>query len=350
MKIKNIRNLLKAYTNEVLVKGDYNVRQNKQTSKGRTKRVLPILERKRGTKVEIRVFSENGKYEIADKESWLTLDAILSLFGSANLKPDAFVRDYGLKGLSPLKFSEGYSFPASINDMTFETLNNMLREDSCAAKSVELRKRFKKADLKKQVLSTPVIIKEISSCHSTKEKGEYVAASSKLSRREFMNASNANTAQLELLKKKTCDFTRGGFMPYGVTYLDKDFRDVFFMASLIGACLYPNENCTLNQLVTKVLNTPVKNIEIAFDRVFSLCSDERFQKAAIFHGAFSSVNLRIAVAAFSMGYFLIDLLSENSIQTLASVNRILSIKRKGYPSFRNEMKNAHELYVRLLSE
>lgn len=379
MEVKNIKDLLNAYTRGTLVKGDYNVRQNKHTRKERTKRILPLFE---GKSVSLNVYAGKS-FEVADIDSWLTLDAILVLFGGYNSGCSAFVNDYGAPP-APLVFEEGEVPRGSINGQTIYELNNKFENSkklgTYKKSQKHIIKRFKlgkplcKGTLIDYIKSIPVnvIVIEGSLSFSKREKGKLAAEDitnswrklktalendsantgtlnkhverRKLYSRSYINAFYSGSDQLAVLKDGTSMLDSENCLPDKISFNDSDFRDLFFTISLVGARLYPDEELTLNRVIRKVLEAPVGEIKSALDEIILFYANKNFRDSCCSNGGIIETNSIIAVAFVTInGISLKNKLTKEQKKAFAAISENPFYKKRGQKSYRKEIQYAKSL-------
>lgn len=350
MEYNNIKilNLIKNYFKGEIFAEYSSAIITKNSNAAKTKCLLPLL--KGEGKLSINVVEVNNKYQLADKDSWLVLDSLLSLFGTSAIflsnvpSQDCwknYMKNYGDFCIKPLIFQEKKD-NSPIHGANINTIIMSIEQKTSFGKA--LRKYLKCS--KRTIILDRVFNSEVELKVTEKRKKrklsatDYIANSkSPLTKKEKNFALLVGTKEAKALSSFVNKLDKRNLIPK--KYKDKD--KLFFAAGLIASVALPAESkISFQTAITNVFKATEYGINIknCSESIICSCDEEKyFKKLIMENGGVSPYKFRLALKVKKIFPSLESGSAQNTlIRTFYNITT-----PKGAPSFANETQKAKEI-------
>lgn len=359
MEYNNIKisNIIKNYFNGEIFAEYSSAIITKNSNAAKTKCLLPLL--KGEGKLSINVVEVNNKYQLADKDSWLVLDSLLSLFGTSAIflsnvpSQDCwknYMKNYGNFCIKPLVFQEKKA-NSPIHGTNINTIIMNMEQKSPFGKA--LRKYLscsKRTIFVDRIFNSEVELKITEKRKKRKLSAtDYIANSkSPLTKKEKNFALLVGTKEAKALSSFVNKLDKRNLIPK--KYKDKD--KLFFAAGLIASVAFPaGSEISFQTAITNVFKATEYGINIknCSESIISSYDQEKcFKKLVMENGGVSPYKFRLALKVEKI----ISSLKTSSLETTSAQNTLISTfynitTPKGAPSFAKETQKAKEIIKEL---
>lgn len=337
MKVKEI---IKKYSQNLIKNGTYNVRYCKSRRSISSKALSYILALTNGTTPpKIEFYKHKNIYEIATKESFRNVEAILSMFGSLG-DSLVYAKDFGTKYFAPLKFNfkelPNEKVQCIDNKSIYEIHN--IANSTTSSPDGKLIKKYYGKNFISNLLEMDVPVTVLPSV-SEKTKVNNFIRDNKLSYRESFNAEFCHSSTMKTIKRQTRLLSTKELLPF--PFDDADYKDILFTTELVGMYLYNGNANSFYDLARKVM-TEATDAEIK-EACKNLTKAANLSFLAITKdGGISPSKFRVFAALTGTIGNIEDVPTETLYELLSA------IPCKGRPSLKKEVEIARTIAKKLM--